>query len=84
MTQSGMTSATRYALGRILSLLLITCSWVSASVRVDQNVPSQTRELVIPGFAYQPAVMTAHLGDTVQWKNADIVPHTVTANDKSF
>ena len=33
---------------------------------------------------YQPDVVTAHVGDTVQWKNADIVPHTVTAEDKSF
>jgi len=29
-------------------------------------------------------VLTVSVGDTVEWKNADIVPHTVTALDKSF
>ncbi len=84
MTKSGMRSAPHNTLWRVMSLLLITCSWGAASVRVDQNVASQTRDVMIRGFAYQPAVMTAHVGDTVQWKNADIVPHTVTATDKSF
>jgi plastocyanin len=28
--------------------------------------------------------LTVNLGDTIEWKNADIVPHTVTAVNKTF
>lgn len=49
-----------------------------------QKPAAQTREVVISGFKFQPDVLTVNAGDTVEWKNADIVPHTVTALDKSF
>jgi plastocyanin len=45
---------------------------------------AETHQISISGFKYQPDVLTVHVGDTVEWKNADIVPHTVTAVDKSF
>jgi plastocyanin len=38
----------------------------------------------ISGFKYRPGVLAVNIGETVEWKNADIVPHTVTAVDKSF
>jgi plastocyanin len=43
-----------------------------------------TQTVVIKGMKYQPAEITVHVGDTVEWKNQDIVAHTVTARDKSF
>jgi plastocyanin len=33
---------------------------------------------------YLPATLTVNVGDTVIWKNDDIVPHTATARNKSF
>jgi plastocyanin len=65
-------------------LLLIVCSWDATLGRPDQKPTTKTHEVIIHGFMYQPDVATAHVGNTVQWKNADIVPHTVTAEDKSF
>jgi plastocyanin len=44
----------------------------------------QTHTVSISGFKYQPDILTVNVGDTVEWRNADIVPHTVTAVDKSF
>jgi plastocyanin len=37
----------------------------------------------IKDLKFTPEILTVHPGDKVQWKNSDIVPHTVTA-DKSF
>ena len=67
-----------------LLLLTIACFWGAASGRAYQKSTLQAHEILIRGFMYQPDVLTVHIGDTVQWKNADIVPHTVTADDKSF
>ena len=36
--------------------------------------------VVIRGFKFQPAALTVHAGETVEWKNEDIVPHTATAD----
>lgn|ERR1035437_1213277 len=67
-----------------LLLLSIACSWGAASGRADQKPMPEAHEILIRGFMYQPDVVTLHIGDTVQWKNSDIVPHTVSAEDKSF
>ena len=40
--------------------------------------------VTIKGFKYLPPILTVKVGDTVEWKNADIVSHTVTAVNKSF
>ncbi len=37
----------------------------------------------IKQLKFLPDVLTVHAGDRVQWKNSDIVPHTVTA-EKAF
>lgn len=34
----------------------------------------------IHNFAFQPATVTVHPGDTVEWKNEDSVPHTATGD----
>ena len=36
--------------------------------------------VVIRAFKFEPATVTVHAGDTVEWKNEDIVPHTATAD----
>ncbi len=36
------------------------------------------------GIRYQPAELTVHPGETVEFKNEDIFAHTVTADDGSF
>jgi plastocyanin len=38
---------------------------------------------VIKGSVFQPAALTVNSGDTVEWKNNDIVPHTATSTDTS-
>lgn len=36
------------------------------------------------GISFQPAELAVHPGETVEFKNEDIVAHTVTADDGSF
>ncbi len=43
-----------------------------------------TREVRIAAFAFHPATLTASVGDTIVWRNDDIVPHTATAADSSW
>ena len=40
--------------------------------------------VAIRNFAFDPADVPVAVGDTVVWSNADFVPHTATARDKSW
>jgi plastocyanin len=33
---------------------------------------------------YEPAEVTAHVGDTIEWVNHDFITHTATARNKDF
>lgn len=51
---------------------------------IAQKAASHTHAVVIHNFAFQPAELTVNVGDTVVWKNTDVVSHTVTSADGSF
>ena len=60
-----------------------TFFFFSGVARAQKHAP-QTHTVEIHNFAYQPADLTVNAGDTIVWKNTDIVSHTVTAADGSF
>jgi plastocyanin len=65
-------------------LLLVSCSVGTqgpAGAFVLAAVPKglQTHTVVIRELKFQPTVLTVKVGDTVEWKNDDIVPHTATS-----
>lgn len=68
----------------IVLLLLMLCFAWSARYAGAAADPPASHTVLISGFKFQPDTLTVDAGDTVIWKNADIVPHTVTAGDKSF
>jgi len=39
--------------------------------------------VLIRHFKFEPATVTVHAGDTVEWKNGDFVPHTATADGEA-
>jgi len=70
-------------------LLRVACSAVNLTAveAAALHVPAdgEAKTVVIDHFKYQPDTLTVHVGDTVEWKNLDIVPHTATAvNGKNF
>jgi plastocyanin len=40
--------------------------------------------VTIQGFRFQPDSLVIAPGDTVEWTNADILPHTSTASDSAW
>jgi plastocyanin len=54
------------------------------SVQPKQKAEPQTHTVSISGFKFVPETLTVNAGDTVIWKNEDIVPHTATAEGKGF
>ena len=72
-------------LGWVCVLAFTVCaSTLFGGVAAAQKHAPQTHNVVIHNFAFQPAELTVNVGDTIVWKNMDIVSHTVTAADKSF
>ena len=59
-------------------------SLASASRSAGQgSAPQKVVTVVIRGFKFEPATVTVNVGDTVEWKNDDIVPHTATADGEA-
>jgi plastocyanin len=88
--QLGVGSA---ALVMAASQLLLPCPAASSfspiAKAAERSKSPHSRDKVytvlISHFKYQPDTLTVHVGDIVEWKNSDIVPHSATAvNRKVF
>ena len=67
-----------------VSLLFFTVGSIRSSAAGAQSRQAsrsrkQVKTVVIKDMAYQPSTITVKAGQTVEWKNEDIVPHTATA-----
>jgi len=72
---------------RRLGIAVVTAVAVAAAVTptgVAQQVGGRRHRVTIQGLRFTPADVVAAPGDTVVWVNRDLVPHTVTAKDKSL
>jgi plastocyanin len=47
-------------------------------------VAAADHEVAIENFAFVPAELTLHRGDSVTWRNRDETPHNVVADAKGF
>ena len=45
---------------------------------------SETIRVTIDKLKFEPAEVSAHVGDTIEWVNADFVVHTATARDGAW
>ena len=64
-----------------MSLVLLAAVLIGTGSRaVDKETARpRTHTVLIKGFEFVPPTLEVRPGDTVVWKNEDIVPHTATA-----
>ena len=60
------------------------CLMAAAFLTAAPARAGEVVEVKIDQLAYAPAKITAHVGDTVEWKNGDFVAHTATAAGGAF
>jgi len=65
----------------LAATILITL--VLSSFATSQAAPRR-HVVEIQGFKFVPASLTVRQGDTVEWINRDIVPHTATEKGKAW
>lgn len=63
--------------------LLALCLFVVPRA-ADAKSTHGVHTITIVGMKFVPAQIDVHAGDTIEWKNEDILPHTATAENKSF
>ena len=56
-----------------LGLLATVSSGAAETIRID-----------VDKLAFTPAQVSAHIGDTIEWANADFVAHTATGRKKEW
>lgn len=63
----------------LLPVLLGCGALVLHAVSAEQKPAGKMHTILINGVQFQPARLEVVVGDTVVWRNEDIVPHTATA-----
>jgi len=59
-------------------------STLSFCVLASDSKESTPKEISIGNMSFSVSTLTVKKGESVKWINNDLVPHTVTALDKSF
>jgi len=64
----------------------IVCRTVGALllVLVAGSARAETIQVNIEKLAFMPSQVSAHVGDTIEWVNADFIAHTATARDGAW
>jgi plastocyanin len=65
-------------MGRILSAIGVTALLLVLALR---SADAAVIQIKMAQIAFAPAQASAHVGDTVEWTNDDIVAHTATARN---
>jgi plastocyanin len=65
----------------ILMLVLSTLLFSANTASAKPKPSPKTYTVSIKGFEFVPEKLEVNIGDTVIWKNEDIVPHLVDAFD---
>jgi plastocyanin len=66
----------RLIVGRTVGALLL--------VLVTGSARAETIQVKIEKLTFIPSQITAHVGDTIEWVNADFIAHTATARDGAW
>lgn len=70
---------------RILLIIIFSGVIISSSVAWGEGAPpGHYYKIKIDNLNYSPNALKIKIGSTVEWENADIVPHTATSKDSKF
>ncbi len=65
-----------------LATLALASLWLGFAAPTPSSATQYVIE--IKGMEFGPSPPSLHVGDTILWKNSDIVRHTATAKSKEF
>lgn len=68
-------------MSRTLSVAGVTALLIVLTLR---SADAAVIQIKMAQIAYAPAQASAHVGDTVEWVNSDIVAHTATARNGAW
>lgn len=72
-------------MSRAFGLVILLMSALNLSALIAWGSDKATpKEVSIYNMKFSPEVLILKKGESIQWVNKDIVPHTVTADDGSF
>jgi len=66
-----------FVLGAVLAVSL-------SALGGAERARAETIHVTMEQIAYSPAQASAHVGDTIEWDNKDIVVHTATARNGAW
>ena len=69
---------------KLLLLLAGTLAIAGAAPAVSQSEATATHNVAILATGFQPAQVTARVGDTIAWRNADTKPHRIVSETGAF
>ncbi len=82
--KEGMIEMKNYKLLLITVLLILTAGISGCVEKTPPEMQTQTNDVMIKDFSFQPSSINVTNGTTVTWTNDDSVEHTVTSSDGIF
>jgi plastocyanin len=58
--------------------------FLAAAGMITPAAAAETVHIGIDKLKFDPAQVSAHVGDTIEWTNSDFVAHTATARNKDW
>lgn len=72
---------TRRSLGAVAGSALLTPLFRG---KAGADTSARTHPVEIRKFLFEPAVLRIRPGDSIEWTNRDVVPHTATGRDHAW
>jgi len=63
-------------------VILARIAPLAAALAATAVLAASTHDVTIAGLKFAPVQLTVQRGDTVTWKNNDVVPHSATSQGK--
>jgi len=55
-----------------------------SAATIDPALAGEVIKVKVKNLVFEPALVTAHVGDSIEWVNEDFIAHTATARNKDW